>query len=339
MRTLCPTASSSSPGRALVPGRTRGPISCRPRNTVSPDFLNIHTGPQESQLSCVGRNIDVIAQQHMQQTTGQCSNLNAGKGISLFAHEEDVKPRERRRQPAGSGVGRSSPARLVRKDRFADLNRIPGVAQRDAGSASGHAILESLSRFFAILTLLLALFLQASCGTPKAINSTEADPFAFTIRLADSPGPGGHALSDTPWALTKGERPDGLSFVDDSNRIAEGTTDPDGRITLTPDENRELHGALSRSSGDVWLLYPGQIFRLIKVDISADWDKETRLFYWLKNNDFLNHATRYEKGIFTSPEGMEELGYAMEAYGARDIEELHSYVDLPDSGSLIFFMK
>lgn len=159
------------------------------------------------------------------------------------------------------------------------------------------------------------------------------------IRLADSPGPGGHALSYTPWALTTGEKPDGLDFVDDSNKIAGGTTDPDGSIALTPDENRELQEALSRLSDKVWLIYPGQTFRLIKVKISADWDKEPRLFYWLKNNDFFNHATRYERDIFKSPEGMDELDCAMEAYGAGDIEELHSHVDLPDSGSLLLFVK
>lgn len=220
-----------------------------------------------------------------------------------------------------------------------DLNRTPSVTRRTADSASGLVVLESLPRFFAFFTLLLALLLQASCGAPEKAESTEADLSVFLIRLADSPGRGGHALSYTPWALAIGEKPDGLGFIDDSNRIAGGKTDPDGLITLTPEESQKVHGALSRLSDKVWLIYPGQTFRLIKVDISADWDKEARLFYWLKNNHFLKHSTRYKKGIFKSPEGMDGLGYAMEAYGAKDIEELHSYVDLPDSGSLILFVE
>lgn len=36
-------------------------------------------------VSYSARNIDTVAQQHLQLTSGQCSSLNAGKGISLFA--------------------------------------------------------------------------------------------------------------------------------------------------------------------------------------------------------------------------------------------------------------
>ena len=51
----------------------------------------IHTSTPESLVSYAGKNVDTIAQQHLQQTAGQRFNLNAGKGISLFAHEEGVK--------------------------------------------------------------------------------------------------------------------------------------------------------------------------------------------------------------------------------------------------------
>ena len=37
-------------------------------------------------VSYAGVNIDTVAQQHMQLTSGQRFNLNAGKGISLFSH-------------------------------------------------------------------------------------------------------------------------------------------------------------------------------------------------------------------------------------------------------------
>ena len=51
----------------------------------------IHTSTPESQVSYAGKNIDTVAQQHLQQTAGQRYNLNAGKGISLFAHAEGLK--------------------------------------------------------------------------------------------------------------------------------------------------------------------------------------------------------------------------------------------------------
>ena len=51
----------------------------------------IHTSTPESLVSYAGKNIDTIAQQHLQQTAGQRFNLNAGKGISMFAHDEGFK--------------------------------------------------------------------------------------------------------------------------------------------------------------------------------------------------------------------------------------------------------
>jgi type VI secretion system secreted protein VgrG len=42
-------------------------------------------------VSYAGVNIDTVAQQHLQFTSGQRFNLNAGKGISLFSHHDGIK--------------------------------------------------------------------------------------------------------------------------------------------------------------------------------------------------------------------------------------------------------
>jgi type VI secretion system secreted protein VgrG len=42
-------------------------------------------------VSYAGINVDTVAQQHMQLTSGQRFNLNAGKGISLFSHQDGIK--------------------------------------------------------------------------------------------------------------------------------------------------------------------------------------------------------------------------------------------------------
>lgn len=42
-------------------------------------------------VSYAGANIDTVAQQHMQLTSGQRFNLNAGKGISLFSHMDGIR--------------------------------------------------------------------------------------------------------------------------------------------------------------------------------------------------------------------------------------------------------
>jgi type VI secretion system secreted protein VgrG len=42
-------------------------------------------------VNYAGANIDAIAQQHMQMTSGQRLSLNAGKGVSLFSHSDGIK--------------------------------------------------------------------------------------------------------------------------------------------------------------------------------------------------------------------------------------------------------
>ncbi|WP_332673539.1 type VI secretion system Vgr family protein [Aromatoleum sp.] len=45
----------------------------------------------ESSLSYAGKNLDQVAQQHLQLTAGQRFSLNAGRGISLFSHADGLK--------------------------------------------------------------------------------------------------------------------------------------------------------------------------------------------------------------------------------------------------------
>lgn len=44
-----------------------------------------------SSISYSGRQQNIVAQQHIQAVAGQCVNINAGKGISLFAHADGMK--------------------------------------------------------------------------------------------------------------------------------------------------------------------------------------------------------------------------------------------------------
>ncbi|RJG15726.1 type VI secretion system Vgr family protein [Massilia cavernae] len=56
---------------------------------TAPEGISFAT-PQ-AVVSYAGTNLDNVAQQHMQLTAGQRFNLNAGKGISLFAHHDGIK--------------------------------------------------------------------------------------------------------------------------------------------------------------------------------------------------------------------------------------------------------
>ncbi len=49
------------------------------------------TATPKSALSYAGRQQNIVAQQHIQVFAGQGVNINAGKGISMFAHREGIK--------------------------------------------------------------------------------------------------------------------------------------------------------------------------------------------------------------------------------------------------------
>ncbi|MFP5393485.1 MAG: type VI secretion system Vgr family protein, partial [Gammaproteobacteria bacterium] len=51
----------------------------------------IASSTSKSIVSYAGVNLDSVAQQHIQLTSGQRFNLNAGKGISLFSHSDGIR--------------------------------------------------------------------------------------------------------------------------------------------------------------------------------------------------------------------------------------------------------
>ncbi len=63
---------------------------CKPTLSVTAPAGIAFTTPKTI-VSYAGVNIDTVAQQHLQFTSGQRFNLNAGKGISLFSHHDGIR--------------------------------------------------------------------------------------------------------------------------------------------------------------------------------------------------------------------------------------------------------
>ncbi|WEF35863.1 DUF2345 domain-containing protein [Pseudoduganella chitinolytica] len=57
-------------------------------SVTAPEGIAVTTS--KTLVSYAGVNVDTVAQQHMQLTSGQRFNLNAGKGISLFSHMDGI---------------------------------------------------------------------------------------------------------------------------------------------------------------------------------------------------------------------------------------------------------
>jgi len=108
----------------------------------------------------------------------------------------------------------------------------------------------------------------------------------FKMRLADTPGPNGHPLANTEWAIAHGEMPYGLGSIDDKQRIAQGRTDDQGNITLTEDEQDRLAVAYAQHPDRTWLVYPGHVARVDVRTESPDWDAKEKLLHALHAADF-----------------------------------------------------
>lgn len=134
----------------------------------------------------------------------------------------------------------------------------------------------------------------------------------FRIRLADTPGPNGHALTDTPWKITYGDMPDGLSLIDEKKTVAQGLSDAKGNLLLTGVEEEELAAMYASHPDNTWLVYPGHVVRLNVQTESSDWDEKQKLLQALNAADFSPdlHASTYADGA------LPQARYAKEAFQA-----------------------
>jgi hypothetical protein len=148
---------------------------------------------------------------------------------------------------------------------------------------------------------------------PKLPRSALAErPLQFNMRLADTPGPNGHALGSTPWKIVAGEKPDGLAFIDDDRLVAEGLTDDDGNVVLTTDAQEELAAAYAAHPDGTWLVYPGHVVRIDVQTESPEWDEKQKLLQALHAADFSLdlHASVLADGA------LPQARYAKEAFEA-----------------------
>ncbi|HAT29327.1 MAG TPA: type VI secretion system tip protein VgrG [Janthinobacterium sp.] len=78
--------------KAAAAGSNTDPSGVGGKPTISvtaPDGIALST--PRTIVSYAGINVDTVAQRHMQLTSGQRFNVNAGKGISLFSHKDGIK--------------------------------------------------------------------------------------------------------------------------------------------------------------------------------------------------------------------------------------------------------
>ena len=132
----------------------------------------------------------------------------------------------------------------------------------------------------------------------------------FKMRLMDTPGPNGHPLGNTPWKIAIREQPEGLQLIDDENLLAEGVTDDDGHVRMTPDDEKKLAEAYAVHPDHTWLVYPGQVINIHVQVESETWDEKQKLLHALNAADFSAelHAATFSAGA------PPQTNYAKEAF-------------------------
>ena len=176
----------------------------------------------------------------------------------------------------------------------------------------------------------------SSSALPKKKKVAVVPEVEIQIRLSDSPGPCGHPLGYTPWKISCGEKPDGLTYVQDDLLLAAGETDAEGWIRLTTKQNAKINRELIRGRRPVWLLYPGQSQQIVGVKIHKKWSREERLFYGLFSAGFLSSGDIYRKGFFSTDEGQEILRYARASYSVKTDAQLYDRIKPPSEGLIIY---
>jgi type VI secretion system secreted protein VgrG len=132
----------------------------------------------------------------------------------------------------------------------------------------------------------------------------------FDLRLADTPGPEGHALCNTPWKIASGEMPAGLAIVEPANLIASGDTDNDGRIVLNADQLTQVSEQYRKNPSRTWLLYPGHVVRLNIETVSSDWTPVQAQAHAIAAADFSGDLHR----DLTEASALAQSYYAKAAY-------------------------
>ncbi|WP_371766836.1 type VI secretion system Vgr family protein [Massilia sp.] len=146
---------------------------------------------------------------------------------------------------------------------------------------------------------------------PKLPRSALAQrAMQFKMRLMDTPGPNGHPLGNTPWKIAIREQPEGLQLIDEENLLAEGVTDDDGHVVLTPDDEKKVEEAYALHPDDTWLVYPGQVINIHVQVESETWDEKQKMLHALNAADFSAelHAATFSAGA------PPQTNYAKEAF-------------------------
>lgn len=282
------------------------------------------TTPREMVLSS-GCNLDTISQRDTQQTTLRRWLHNAGKKISFFVH--GIKDRINLRMITAKGHAllhaQSGDVEIAGDQNlklYAVNKQVLVAAGKEIVLTSGGAYirLKDGNIEFHCPGLISFRCANQSCQGPAQMEvpfpkmpKINIDPFPFKLdlRLVDIPGPNGHAIAHVPWKIVKPRMLADFTagLVDPEDVLVEGTTDDEGRVKLTKEQEDMLGEHYFKSPGCLWISYAGHCAQLNVEPESPEWSKEEQLMRALAA---LGYSDEVQRGsiLGTSPSDIERVG-------------------------------
>jgi uncharacterized protein involved in type VI secretion and phage assembly len=115
---------------------------------------------------------------------------------------------------------------------------------------------------------------------PRMPTSTLPDvPIKFNMLLTDMPGPLGVPLAHMKWRIVHAPTQQDAHLA--KTALLAGETGPDGKITLTTDQEKLLAAAYRKSPSQIWLAYGGQIKSLQLAQTQKDWSDRDKFYHAL----------------------------------------------------------
>jgi type VI secretion system secreted protein VgrG len=126
-----------------------------------------------------------------------------------------------------------------------------------------------------------------SYSMPRMPASAIVDvPVKFNMHLRDVPGPHGEPLSDTAWRIVQAS--DESSALVTEETILSGTSDANGMVNLSDDQDQLLHQHYNNHPDGIWLIFDSRPHKVVLNREREDWTDREKLYHALDAMGYAN---------------------------------------------------
>ncbi len=125
---------------------------------------------------------------------------------------------------------------------------------------------------------------------PKLPNAPITSvPAQFDMRLQDAPGPNGVALPHIGWRIVNARDMDAALMSSDV--VLSGTSDTDGRVTLSDAQQQQLREQYNEHPNNLWIIYDSHVRKIEIAKYDENWNQTQQQFHAM---DALGYSDNYD---------------------------------------------